>query len=117
MIGIYIGLGAIALVLLVFLCGYLKAPPDQAYIISGLGKKRILVGKAGWHLPFFERVDKLSLQVMQIDIKTSEAILNGFSRQERTMPTTKVTRFRIWRSIGSARLMRTCMSHLCIGMK
>ena len=39
MIGIYIGLGAIALVLLVFLCGYLKAPPDQAYIISGLGKK------------------------------------------------------------------------------
>ena len=64
----------LVLVLAVVIGGYLKAPPDQAYIISGLGKKRVLVGKAGWHIPFFERVDKLSLQVMQIDIKTSEAI-------------------------------------------
>ena len=34
---------------LFFAGGYLKAPPDTAYIISGLGKKRrILIGKAGW---------------------------------------------------------------------
>ncbi len=54
--------------------GYLKAPPDTAYIISGLGKKRILIGRAGWRVPFFERVDKLSLRVMQVDVKTSEAV-------------------------------------------
>ena len=54
--------------------GYLKAPPDTAYIISGLGKKRILIGKAGWRVPFFERVDRLSLRVMQVDVKTSEAV-------------------------------------------
>lgn len=60
--------------LIVIACGYLKAPPDTAYIISGLGKKRILIGKAGWHIPFFERVDKLSLRVMQVDVKTSEAV-------------------------------------------
>ena len=70
-------IGAIigAAVLLVLACvGYLKSPPDTAYIISGLGKKRILIGRAGWRVPFFERVDKLSLRVMQVDVKTSEAV-------------------------------------------
>ena len=62
------------LVLLLFFMGYLKAPPDTAYIISGLGRKRILIGKAGWRVPFFERVDKLSLRIMQVDVKTSEAV-------------------------------------------
>ena len=61
-------------VLVFFMSGYLKAPPDTAYIISGLGKKRILIGKAGWRMPFFERVDRLSLSVMQVDVKTSEAV-------------------------------------------
>lgn len=61
-------------VVLLFALGYLKAPPDTAYIISGMGKKRILIGKAGWRIPFLERVDKLSLQVMTVDVKTSEAV-------------------------------------------
>ncbi|MBR1676518.1 MAG: flotillin family protein [Clostridia bacterium] len=65
----------VALLVLFFgVAGYLKAPPDTAYIISGLSKRRILIGKAGWRLPFFERVDKLSLRVMQVDVKTSEAV-------------------------------------------
>lgn len=63
-----------AIVLLLFVLGYMKAPPDTAYIISGLGKKRILIGRAGWRVPFFERVDRLSLRVMQVDVKTSEAV-------------------------------------------
>ena len=69
-----IGIVAAVIVVLLFFCGYLKAPPDTAYIISGLGKKRILIGKAGWRVPFFERVDRLSLKVMQVDVKTSEAV-------------------------------------------
>ena len=65
----------IAAALILFLAlGYLKAPPDTAFIISGLGKRRILIGKAGWRFPFLERVDKLSLQVMSVDVKTSEAV-------------------------------------------
>ncbi len=64
--------GALAVVL--FFSGYVKAPPDTAYVISGLGKKRILIGRAGWRMPFFTRVDKLSLRVMQVDVKTSEAV-------------------------------------------
>ena len=66
-------IAAIAIIVLLVL-GYLKAPPDTAYIISGLRRKRILIGKAGWRVPFFERVDKLSLQVMTVDVKTSEAV-------------------------------------------
>ena len=62
------------LVILLLVLGYLKAPPDTAYIISGLGRKRILIGKAGWRVPFFERVDKLSLRVMQVDVKTTDAV-------------------------------------------
>ena len=66
---------AVVLVGALFLTfGYLKAPPDTAYIISGLGKRRILIGRAGFRIPFFERVDKLSLGVMQVDVKTSEAV-------------------------------------------
>lgn len=72
---IIIPIAAVVIVIVAFVAlGYLKAPPDTAYIISGLGRKRILIGKAGWRVPFFERVDKLSLRVMQVDVKTSEAV-------------------------------------------
>ena len=55
--------------------GYVKAPPDMAYIISGLHKKpRILIGKAGIKIPFLERLDKLSLGAIQIDVKTGSAV-------------------------------------------
>ena len=67
-------LAIIALAVFIVAAGYLKAPPDTAYIISGLGKKRILIGKAGWRMPFFTRLDKLPLGVMQVDVKTSEAV-------------------------------------------
>lgn len=69
----------IGLIVLFFIAlaaiGYVKAPPDKAYIISGLGKKRrILIGKAGFKIPFFERLDKLSLGAIQIDVKTGQAV-------------------------------------------
>ncbi len=69
---ILVAIAALAILFTAF--GYLKAPPDTAFIISGLGKKRILIGKAGWRVPFFERVDRISLGVMQVDVKTSEAV-------------------------------------------
>ena len=64
----------VALLVVFFVLGYIKAPPDTAFIISGLGKRRILIGKAGWRMPFFTRLDKLCLGVMQVDVKTSEAV-------------------------------------------
>jgi flotillin len=64
----------VLVLLLLFFTGYLKAPPDTAYIISGMRKRRILIGRAGWRIPFIERVDKLSLRVMQVDVKTTDAV-------------------------------------------
>ena len=39
-----------------------------------MGKRKILIGKAGFRWPFLQRIDKLSLRVFQVDIKTDEAI-------------------------------------------
>ena len=74
MTGLIVAIVVLLIAILFLAIGYLKAPPDTAFIISGLGKKRILIGKAGWRIPFFERVDKLSLKVMTVDVKTSEAV-------------------------------------------
>ncbi|MBO5342985.1 MAG: flotillin family protein [Ruminococcus sp.] len=68
-------IGGIVLVLLIIILsmGYIKAPPDTAYIISGL-RKKIIIGKASIRIPFFERVDKLKLQLIAVDVKTSSAV-------------------------------------------
>ena len=76
MLWLWILLGVVVFVLLIIflLCSYTKAGPDEAIMISGLGKRKILRGKAGWKLPFLQRKDRLSLKVFQVDIKTRESI-------------------------------------------
>lgn len=57
--------------LIICILGYIKAPPDMAYIISGLRKKpKILIGRAGVRVPFLERVDKLIVRQISVDIKS-----------------------------------------------
>ena len=52
--------------------GYVKAPPDIAYIISGFRREpKILIGQAGIKIPFLERKDGLLLKQISIDIKTN----------------------------------------------
>ena len=63
----------VALVVL-FITGYMKAPPDKAFIISGLGRRRTLIGKAGLKIPFFERIDKLDLSLVPVDVRTSNEV-------------------------------------------
>ena len=72
----YLPIILIVIVALIILkAGYIKAPPDTALIISGMHKKpRVLIGKAGIRIPFFERVDSLSLGAIQIDVKTGSAV-------------------------------------------
>lgn len=73
--GLIIAIVAILVLLLIlFVAGYVKAAPDTAIIITGLGKRKILIGKAGFRIPFLQRMDVLSLRVFQVDIKTDEAI-------------------------------------------
>lgn len=73
-IGIIVAI--VVLVILLFMAiGYVKAPPDMAYIISGVKKKsKVVIGKASIRIPFFERLDKLNLRLIPIDVKTSNAV-------------------------------------------
>lgn len=75
----YLILGLIVVVLLIVLLAvsYVKSPPDTAYLISGFRKPRILIGKAGIRIPFLERVDKLSLKMFSVDVKTTDYVPNA----------------------------------------
>ena len=76
--GIVIGIGVVvAAIVALFASGYVKSPPDTAYIISGFRKPRILIGKAGFRIPFLERLDKLSLKMFSVDVKTTDFVPNA----------------------------------------
>lgn len=68
-------IGGIVLILLVLILvmGYKKAPPDTAFIVSGL-RKKVVIGKAVIRIPFLERLDRLSLKLVPIDVKTSSPV-------------------------------------------
>lgn len=63
-----------AIIILLFAISYVKAPPDTAYIITGPRKQRVLIGRAGFRIPFLQRVDNLPLNLIQVDIKTPDAV-------------------------------------------
>ena len=66
----------ISLVVALILVGvsYVKAPPNTAFIITGPFKQRTLIGRAGFRIPGLERVDKIPLSLIQVDIKTASAV-------------------------------------------
>ncbi len=87
-----IGIICVAVIaLIIFMCNYIKVPPNVALIVSGRKHKykvknddgqivvkkfgyRIVRGGATFVIPFFERVDKLNLGIMQVDIKTGQPV-------------------------------------------
>ena len=72
---VIIGGGVLLLLALILATGYVKASPDTAVIISGLRRNpKVLIGKAGIKIPFLERKDELNLQLIPIDVKTSNAV-------------------------------------------
>lgn len=71
---IYIIIVAVVIILILFGVSYVKAPPDTAYIITGPKKQRVLIGRAGIRIPGLERVDKIPLSLIQVDIKTASAV-------------------------------------------
>ena len=73
---IYLVVGAVVLLIaLLIFASYVKAPPAIAYIISGLSKSpRVLIGKGGFRIPFFERLDKVYLGQITVDIKTETPV-------------------------------------------
>lgn len=67
---------AIAGALVVILAlGYTKAPPNRAAIITGLrDKPKVLLGRAGFKIPFLERTDWMNVGQIDIDIETEDFI-------------------------------------------
>ena len=61
----------VALIVALILVSYVKAPPDTAFIITGAGRKKVLIGHAGLCLPLINRMDKLLLRQVSVDIKTN----------------------------------------------
>ena len=75
LLGIIFGvIGIIVIISLALFCRRI-APPDTALIISGFRKNiRVIIGKATFVVPFLEKVDKLSLRVMSVDVKTGDFV-------------------------------------------
>ena len=66
---------ALVLLAIVVFISYVKAPPSNAYIISGLSKEpRVLIGSGGFRIPFFERLDVVYLGQISVDIKTDVSV-------------------------------------------
>ena len=71
----YIVAGIIVAIVVFLSVGYVKSPPNTATIISGPGKHpRVLIGKAGFKIPFLERVDRMGIGQIDIDIETEDYI-------------------------------------------
>lgn len=65
----------VAIGILIGVASYLKAPPNMAYVVSGLRKEpKYIIGTNGFRVPFLERLDKLYLGVIGIDVKTREPV-------------------------------------------
>lgn len=68
-------LAGVAVVLFFVILGfttYVKAPPSYAYILSGFRREpRVLIGTGGFKIPVIERLDKVFLGQVSVDVKTS----------------------------------------------
>jgi flotillin len=89
---VLLGILAFIVVFVMIPKSYVKVPPNQALIISGPFRRRyrvkgqdgreatkkfgyrIVRGGATIVLPFIERVDRLSLGIMQVDIRTTQPV-------------------------------------------
>lgn len=75
----YIMIGVIVLAVIAVAAlasiSYVKAPPDQAFLISGPRKDmKIISGRAGFRVPFVDRLDKLYLGIIGVDVKTKNSV-------------------------------------------
>lgn len=74
-IGVIVAAIAAVVIISIGVMSYVKAPPDQAYIISGPHKEpKVICGKAGFRIPFVERLDRLYLGAIGVDVKTRSAV-------------------------------------------
>ena len=69
----------VILIALFVAISYVKCPPDMVFLISGIKKEpRVITGKAAFRIPFFERIDKVPLKLIQIDVRTNKVPTNDY---------------------------------------
>lgn len=68
------GLVGFLVLLSLFYAGYVIAPPNQAVVITGGGKQRVLLGEAGWMVPFLSTRNYISVEQFKTDVKTSNFV-------------------------------------------
>lgn len=72
MIFILVGVAVVLFFVILGFTTYVKAPPSYAYILSGFRKEpRVLIGTGGFKIPVIERLDKVFLGQVSVDVKTS----------------------------------------------
>lgn len=71
---IIVAVAVIVLIIVTIPIWYIKSPPDKAFIISGLGRRKVIIGKSGVKIPFLQRLDKLSLEMVSVDVKTDSYV-------------------------------------------
>ena len=63
----------ILLIMIVIFSLWKKVPQDKAAVITGL-KKRVITGGGGMVIPILERIDYISLENMQLEVRTEDAM-------------------------------------------
>lgn len=63
----------ILIVIVLILIMWKKAPQDKAIVVTGL-KRRVISGRGGFVIPFFEQADRISLENMKVEVKTHESL-------------------------------------------
>ena len=69
-----ISIAVVVILIVLFAASYVKVKPNQAYIITGPKKSRVVIGKGTLRIPFLERIDAIPLSLIQTDIKTDSAV-------------------------------------------
>ncbi len=68
----------------IVLSGYVKAPPNQAFIISDIQRSiRILIGRAGNWIPFLGRLDKMFYGTKAISLDLSNFDTSNVTNMEK----------------------------------
>lgn len=67
--------GAVVLLAVIFIACYVQAPPSVAYMLSGVFKQsRVFIGTGGLKIPFLERLDKVYLGQITVDVNTEDSV-------------------------------------------
>lgn len=65
----------VVLFIALLVSGYVKAPTDKAFVITGMGREpKFIIGRSAIKIPFLQRVDKLDLKMISVDVKTKESV-------------------------------------------